>query len=594
MQVPVLPLQLEASRCNVACRFAMLLLAAWLLVACASDSDAATQDSGARDQPDANDKVPDANAGKLDAGQDGGPALVSCGDVTVNGRCASPTRVQVCVIPATAAAPARLEGYDCRVGESCSDADGVARCLLTSECADGDTDCRDADTLKSCVAGKWSDADCSSARCIESALGAVCAPSVATQRLQGTLKYEARAPDLDEELPIEKQMPNWAVTKSAFPARGFAVLSYVDDALLDATYTDGSGVFSLLGPASPTANDAIVILCAGRDRAGRMAFAVANPGYAPSDLIPRQPFEMPPKPALWSYSFALNAFANNDLITIAESQGSAAAHVYDTVQNALVDLEPFYVPPKPDTVVVWVSPGTKWSCGACTARNPLEVAGQIFLHQVWLDGSSQNQGYWSDAVTAHELGHYAMAAYGFPPAESGGHDLAVATNPGQAWSEGWATFFSSLQRGSSKYYDKQNDTFFWFDLEKRDYVPFDDESYAWTRATASAGIDQLMDENEVAALLHGTKLSIGSKQPMLIALASLRMRIPPFERGYTLRTWTDPMTPGIYMSTKESIPYLADYFDALRCANAISGGALDLVTEPATRYPYPSASPLCR
>ena len=105
---------------------------------------------------------------------------------------------------------------------------------------------------------------------------------------------------------------------------------------------------------------------------------------------------------------------------------------------------------------------------------------------------------WSDAVTAHELGHYMMNAYGYPVGEGGPHFLAVPTHPGQAFSEGWATFFSSMARGDSIYVDKQGGAFFWWDLERRAYSAY---GALWTRALPWLGLLQLMDENEAAAIL---------------------------------------------------------------------------------------------
>ena len=58
--------------------------------------------------------------------------------------------------------------------------------------------------------------------------------------------------------------------------------------------------------------------------------------------------------------------------------------------------------------------------------------------------------------------------------------------------------------------------------------------------------------------------------------------------------WNDPERPEVYVRSDEPLPYHADFFDALRCAGAISASALDAVTEPAQHYPYLSESALCR
>jgi hypothetical protein len=182
-----------------------------------------------------------------------------------------------------------------------------------------------------------------------------------------------------------------------------------------------------------------------------------------------------------------------------------------------------------------------------------------------------------------------MCAFGFAPGEVGTHFLGVPTNPGLAWSEGWATFFGALVRDQPLYFTKQQQVFFWFDVDARKY----DGDVPWTRPTAGAGLQQLIDENEVAALLWDSYRAIGDFAPVLDALASPRMTEQPFARGYKRRFWADPSHPENFTQTNDSQPYLADFFDALRCSAALSSSVLDQVTLPNSEYPYPSESPLC-
>ncbi len=461
------------------------------------------------------------------------------------------------------------------------DLDGNADCNPSLECTNGDMRCHDADTLETCGAGTWAASECAM-RCVASALGSSCAPSLPTKHVSGTVRYEARVPNAERT--------NWSDTLSTLPAQHFTVLSYVGDSLLDATTTDELGAFSLLGPASPGADDHLSIVAAGADKRGRLAFAVADAGHPTSTTALRSPFGRPPDPSVWSWSTALVGFTNDQTVTLVEGVGSGAAHIFETLHAVFAQMESDYAPDETPTVVVWMSPGTSWTCGACMAPSPVALAGQIFEHQVALDGSSRDQGYWSSAVSAHELGHYVMAAYGYPPAEGGPHYTGEPTHPGLAWSEGWATFFSSVQRDTPLYYDKQEATFFWFDLDARSYAP--DADLVWPRPVAKQGLEQLIDENEVASMLRDTQQALGALQPMLMALASDRARVPPFERGYTLRTWRND--PSDFKDEGISIPYLADFLDALRCAGGISATELDLITEPAIHYPYLSGSPLCR
>jgi hypothetical protein len=84
-------------------------------------------------------------------------------------------------------------------------------------------------------------------------------------------------------------------------------------------------------------------------------------------------------------------------------------------------------------------------------------------------------------------------------------------------------------------------------------------------------------------------------EPFDAAMASARMTVPVFERGYTRHTWdTNAQCARINVEdTGESTTHFADMLDALRCGG-VARSAVDAVTEPGTRYPYPAGSPICR
>jgi hypothetical protein len=211
---------------------------------------------------------------------------------------------------------------------------------------------------------------------------------------------------------------------------------------------------------------------------------------------------------------------------------------------------------------------------------------------MWLGGDSTDQGYWSDAVTQHELGHWVMEAYGTSPNEGGQHFLGKPTFPGQAWSEGWATWFSSDVRDDPIYLDKQGGGMFWLDLSLHEYGtgPFVRPS-----PTSPDGLLQKLDENEVSAMLWTiSRSSTSASDAVFNALASPRMKETPFGRGYTRHTWdfdADNQFINV-VDTGESRPCFADVLDALNCAG-FSRAALDEATQPATHYPYDSNLPIC-
>lgn len=184
--------------------------------------------------------------------------------------------------------------------------------------------------------------------------------------------------------------------------------------------------------------------------------------------------------------------APGSTLTITEQQGSGAMRVFDYLRYAH-EITEFMYKSSGKRLVIWLSPNTSWSCGVCFMPQLVSFSGQQFTSQIFIPATAQDTSFWSDAVNAHELGHWVMASYGTSPYENGPHALGCQTFPGQAWSEGWATGFSSIARADSRYYDKQKGTFFWFDIDKHQYSP--NEGVVWKNPDPNAGLQQLMDEN---------------------------------------------------------------------------------------------------
>jgi hypothetical protein len=545
----------------------------------AGDDAAIDADVPDADVPDAD--VSDADASQPDSGDDGGSMQPDCNGVPEVGRCLDAMTIERCVIASGGNVPPIVSTQSCMPSEKCVEDASGARCVAIGPCKQGATECLDATTVRTCNAGAWQEMPCT-AGCSVHALGASCRPDLTVMPLAGSLSYEAREPNLDST--------DWTTTPTTRPARRVIAASYRGGALVDAALTGADGSFALDVPQQLGIEDELVFILLGVDEVGVERFVVANPGFAPSNTA-RGTFDTPPAPSVWSFSFALTGVSNGDALVIPQQLGSGAVHIFQALDAAYRFTANHYGKQPGPTVAVWMGLGTKWDCGACAATYSMPLLDTSFRHQVWLDGSN-NEGYWSDAVTTHELGHFVMAAYGYQDAEYGPHYIAVPTNPGQAWNEGFATFFSSMVRGSPRYYDKQRDAFFWFDLHARSYSVMD---ATWTRPSAAGGLAQLIDENDVAAMVLGAYETIGMGGPVLDALASARLTMPPFERGYLKRAWGDPMHPEIYEERPdEPLPFLPDFFDALLCQNALTAQQLDAITIPATYYPYPSASPLCR
>ncbi|MFY0569738.1 hypothetical protein ACN28E_38740 [Archangium lansingense] len=506
----------------------------------------------------------------------GGP----CGDVRTAGRCATPTRVELCSVPTGNGIPF-LDTFDCPAGQGCMLVNGRATCSLTGACLEGDTRCSGPNQIETCINGGWVATACPD-RCASSPLGSFCAAAVASRPFSARVAYEARA--------ANESRTDWGPLFQV-PAPGFLVVSSVNDGeLLDIAETDATGAFSLQVPATPGPQDFVVVRLAASDQAGGLAYIVADPGF--DSVGQRDQTVLGLNPRIWAYAFPTASLSDGAQLLITAAMGSGASPVYDNLRQAYAFARTQYAGTPGKPLVVWLGYGNSWTCGSCFAPLPVLAFDIPFDAQVWLGGDLGNQSFWADSVTAHELGHWTMDSYGFSPSEGGDHFPAVPTFPGQAWSEGFATWFSSNLRQNSVYLDKQGGTMFWLDIGLRSYS----HNKPWQRPTPPGGLFQSMDENEVSAILW--KLSNSdptASGTMFGALAAPRMTARPFVgRGYTRHTWdTGPDNAPInVMDTGEGIPFLADYLDALVCGG-VSPSTVNAATEPGSAYPYPSEAPVC-
>lgn len=506
-----------------------------------------------------------------------------CNGVSTEGRCTSSTQLQICVQP-TGSGSSRLSTVDCAPGEACSVESGAASCKLVATCREGDTECASSTTLRTCENGDWATSTCPG-RCADSALGAVCQSTSGTVQLSGRVMYELRTPNSNRT--------DWG-TPIDVPAQGFLVRSlrnvggsvtYYDTQVTSYTAEDG-GRFTIEVPASPTANDFIIVYAIGQQTSGALSFVVADPRLSAGAHMVEDQI---PSPAAWSWSWRTDSLSDGDMLRITQPQGAGAARVFDYLRYVYNSSDERWAGQSKDPLVVWLGLNVTWSCGACQWGIPTTQFGTRFTSQIFMPGGA-DQSYWSDSVTAHELGHWVMGTFGRSIGEGGTHCIGSASGPGLAWSEGWATWFSADARSSSLYLDKQNGALFWLDLAGRDT-----SGSSWPRPTANKSLNQDIYEFEVSAMMWELSANQGVDQSAFdSALSSPRMTVAPFARGYTRHTWDVNGCTRVHISdTGESTPHFADYLDALRCGG-VSRAAIDAATEPASRYPYPSGSPKCR
>lgn len=531
----------------------------------ASEPDAlAPPDAAPPDAAMADASLPDAtlpDAATPDATTD------PCMGIPVGGVCSTSGSIDLCVQPELG--DPYLETFFCQPDELCAPTATGAECVLAVECRENDTQCADASHLRVCVNGHWVTSSCPR-QCLGTPLGDFCGLNESTRSLAATLQYQYRLPN--------DTLTGWGPLQ-LWPARGFLVLSvraFSDGTIvpIDAVFTSGgaaAGQLSILVASTPQPGDLILVLAARPSGDQQLAFALADPRMVPG-TYPTGVHGA--DPALWFWGWAVNKVAPGATLTITETMGSGAASVFDLMRFVYEDTLVRW-PGRPRwRLIAWLGDGVRWECGTCFSQRLTVELDTIFGSQLWLNGGSDAE-WWADSVTAHELGHWAMASYGHPVGEGGPHIFGVPTTPGLAWSEGWATWFSSDLRGSPVYFDKQNGTAFWFDLSYRAA-----SNGLWPRPNASYDLYQDIYENEISAMMWSLSSTQGLGSARLdAALSGPRMTRWPFLRGYA--------TPYGLNTT-----FFGDFLDALVC-DGLAPGIVDAATEPRAFYPYPSANPLC-
>ena len=512
--------------------------------------------------PDAPAVTPDAPPSPPDA------AVDPCQGIPPTGACATASSLVFCVIPE--GGDPHLAAQSCSAAEVCQMVDGGARCVPTGACSDGAIECLGTTQIRVCVAGSWQISTCTG-QCLSTPLGDVCGLDAPTQLFTANLQYEFRGPN--------NTLSDWGPIFLA-TAPGFVILSVrvlADGTILpiDATVTgegNSPGSFAVKVPLAPQAGDKILAVATQLDANHQFAVALLDPNLTPS-LTPYTP-GTPPQPHLWFWSWATRGLSSGTQLTIPETAGSGAARVFDYMRYIFESTAARWPGRSRPRFIVWLGGGVSWTCGSCFAHQIGFEFGTWFGGQVWLNGGP-DQEYWADSVTAHELGHWAMASYGHEVGEGGPHFFGQPASPGLAWSEGWATWFSSDARQDPIYFDKQHGTSFWVDISDRSA-----SDSPWPRPAASLGLYQPIYENEISAMMWSLSATQGlTSAPLDAALASPRMTVPPFLRGYT--------TPAGINTT-----FFGDFLDALDCAG-LGPAAIDAATDPFVHYPYPSLGPVC-
>ncbi len=517
----------------------------------------------------------------------------SCQGVSSAGVCLADGKTIAACVTTTGQGGGYLAYSVCGGGTTCQMQAGKAVCQLQAgTCTPQSSECDPAspDSMRTCNAtGKWVSQPCPG--CKASTQGPICLGDVTTVPFTVLFTYEFRT--------TNASLTDWNGQVSTAALAG--VLAYVrrtnpdgTSLWLDVGTTDESGSVTLKLPKQPQPGDALVVALAQLAPDGTVQFGVAAPDVG-TGLKEVTAVEYGDH-VLWNWALPasqLGASGQTFNISIANSSGAARLfhHLRKIVNQAKVSFGKSGL-----SLVLWANPGTSWTCGACFWDGFVaQVGAAKFASQIWLSWTTQDQEVWADSVVAHEIGHWVMRSYGTSPGEGGKHYVGVPTFPGQAWSEGWATWFSSAARGSTLYADKQSGLFFWFDIGQKAYY----DGKTFPPASASGGILQNMDENLVSATLWQMTTKVGGELPFASAanapfwkaLTTPRMNVAPYARGYTQHTWQTSY-PGQFTNvydTGKPAPMLADFLDALAC------GLMDAskIQPAVANYPYSAAQPKC-
>jgi hypothetical protein len=341
--------------------------------------------------------------------------LASCGDAPGNGATHDGAAPGDLSLPADASQPA---------GPDLSSAPDLAIKICTQA-----TRCLDATTLERCENGQSTQTTCVAPQVCRATAGGEFGCEVdpnAPKVVSGKVRYEDRPALPPGTLGDVRQVPVRGASISVIGDEGSAVLATgrtADDGGFSLSYTatPGKMVHLLVATTSDLATRPLQVT--------RLNKSVHGFGGA---------------------SFAASAEHTVDVLVTQASHEAEAFNVFDMMVTGI------------DAV--------RSRMGATTIQpltafwEPGSTDGTYYNSALNLLGSADDDDGYDDAVILHEFGHYVEDIYGHSDSPGGSHD-GTATDPRLAWSEGWATYFSSAARDNAFYVDTNAGGGFSEDLE---------------------------------------------------------------------------------------------------------------------------------
>jgi hypothetical protein len=391
----------------------------------------------------------------------GGSCSTPCGNVTATGTCQG-NAIERCVWSGDAYGVAT---EPCAAGETCgfSDETVAPACLPSTPCGlVGPAGACAGSVLSQCSTGNVVSIDCATTGevCAWSGATYACAPggTAGARVVSGTVRFEKK---------LLVTFPDGTAGRGAIvqrPARGasVAVVDDADDSVLAWALTADDGSYALRYDAAAGAS-VHVLAATTNPSAVRPARVVRT-----DDLVH----------GFASSSFAVAASSSIDLLVTDASSESEAFNVFDDLIEAQDQVRAVLAIAAPHpTVAIWErgsQDGTYY-----------EPTGEA-IHL--LGGPGDDDGY-DDAPILHEFGHSIEFNYGRFSSLGGAHNGQPVT-PTLAWSEGFATYWSSVARGDSLYADTNVAGGWDYDLES-----------SVTTANPSLPLDQDVSEDTVSEIL---------------------------------------------------------------------------------------------
>ena len=247
-------------------------------------------------------------------------------------------------------------------------------------------------------------------------------------------------------------------------------------------------------------------------------------------------------------------------LAIDQARSSGAAAILVTLRDGLRYARDAFERAEP-----FPGPATHWERGRQTPYGSSYLLGD----ELWILGGPRDTDEFDTPVLLHELGHFIALVYEVADPTDGDPHAGVLTDPRLAWSEGWATFFSSAARGDGFYGDTIGDSLF-YDLDLA-ALPTSGEYVA----RPSEPMSQSLSEWTIAASLFELYLS-GDE---------VTQRARSFE---VVRDWLSPRRSDRGLP---GIDYV-DFLDGYLCLNPEDSAALRSIAIERRMFPH-DGDPAC-